>query len=444
MTTIQFGTDGIRGKAGQAPIDAPSLYRIGRAAAAMAGANAEIITGRDTRASGPALETALAQGLADGGAHVRLGGVVPSAAVGLAVRRRGAALGVMLTASHNPARDNGVKFFGRHGDKLDMAGQSALQQRINAMPAKAKTHIPEGTIEQTGAIADIYGDAVRAAAKASSLKGLSLVLDCANGAASALAPQLLHALGADVTSLYAAPDGANINRKCGSTAPQSMQQKVVQINADAGIAFDGDADRVVMADETGALIDGDQMLACLARDWMSRGRLRGQAVVATQMSNLGLEHFLHGLGLTLERTAVGDRYVAQRMNETGANLGGEQSGHLRLPDLCPTGDGLMAALAALQVLAASGQPASRVLRPFVPVPQFLRNVPRPNCADPLAAGGVRQAIAGAENLLGARGRLLVRPSGTEPLIRIMAECEDQNLAQDAIAGVAEALASLSG
>ena len=443
-TAITFGTDGIRGKAGQAPIDAPSLHRIGRAAAAMLAPGSEVLVGRDTRASGEELEAALAQGLAAGGAHVLLGGIVPSAAVGLAVRERGAALGIMLTASHNPARDNGVKVFGAHGDKLDRDAQQALQGHINTLPASAMAGAGEGKIEPSGVIASLYAGAIRAMAPNRPLSRLKLVVDCANGAASALAPRLLREAGADVTALHAEPDGTNINRNCGSTAPHGMQKAVAQIQADAGIAFDGDADRVVMADETGALLDGDQMLAALAQGWQDSGRLRGGAVVATQMSNLGLEHFLHGLGLTLLRTKVGDRHVAQCMKETGTNLGGEQSGHLRLPDLCPTGDGLVAALAVLKLLAASDRPASQALRPFAPVPQVLRNVPRPDGADPMAAASVVQAMAEAQGLLGAAGRLLVRPSGTEPVIRIMAESPDRALADRAIAMVAEALAGLSG
>ncbi len=444
MNMIKFGTDGIRGKAGAPPIDAPSLRRIGQAAAAMLGPGAEVLVGRDSRASGVALESALAQGLRSGGAQVLLGGVVPSAAVGLAVRARGAALGIMLTASHNPACDNGVKFFGPHGDKLDRASQGALQDRINADSAPGAPRSPEGTVERTGAIAASYARAIKAITADGTLQGLDLVVDCANGAASVLAPQLLRETGARVTALHASPDGSNINRQCGSTAPQSLQQKVVELKADAGIAFDGDADRVLMTDETGALVDGDLMLAVLARDWQDHSLLRGQAVVATQMSNLGLQHYLESLGLRLLRPPVGDRHVAQCMHDTGVNLGGEQSGHLRLPDLCPTGDGLVAALAVLKVLAASPEPASQVLRPFAPVPQFLRNVPRPPGPDPVAQAMVRQAISDAEKLLGAEGRLLVRPSGTEPLIRIMAESPDRALAHQAIDMVADALAVLTG
>ncbi len=443
MQTITFGTDGVRGKANAAPIDALSMCRIGQAAARITGTGALVFVGRDTRASGPMLEAALSAGLSSGGANVLLAGVVPTAAVGLAVRERGAALGIMLTASHNPAEDNGIKFFGRSGDKLDEDEQNTLQDCINDKKATCPgpgTTI--GRIDQTSAVSELYAQAVRAAAPGTPLKGMHLVIDCSHGAASFLAPDILRNMGAKIDVLHAEPDGKNINLECGSTAPQVLQQRVTALGADAGIAFDGDADRVLMVDEMGGLIDGDLLLASIAKDWAARGQLRSGAVVATHMSNLGLQIYLKTIGLDLERTDVGDRYVAARLDELGANLGGEQSGHLRMPDLCPSGDGLIAAVAALKVLGAASGPASQVLRPFSPLPQFMQNVPRPPGINPMDNPAVKEACAQAKVVLGDAGRLLVRPSGTEPLVRIMAECDNPHTARQAIKLVEDALTAL--
>jgi phosphoglucosamine mutase len=442
MQTIKFGTDGVRGKANTAPIDAQSMCRIGQAAASLIGQGALVFVGRDTRASGPMLEAALTAGLSSGGANVLQAGVVPTAAIGLAVRDRGAALGIMLTASHNPAEDNGIKFFGRSGDKLDEDEQDALQARINA-DIHSDPAIQIGRIDQTSAVHELYAKAVRASAPGTPLKGMHLVLDCAHGAASFLAPNLLRKMGAKIEVLHASPDGKNINLECGSTAPEMLQQRVTAAGADAGIAFDGDADRVLMVDEKGGLIDGDLLLAAIARDWKERGILRGSAVVATHMSNLGLQVFLEGIGLKLDRTKVGDRYVAARLEEIGANLGGEQSGHLRMPDLCPSGDGLIAAVAALRLLAETSAPASEVLHPFLPLPQFMHNVVRPKGKDPMADPSIAAAKEKAEAVLGDAGRVLVRPSGTEPLIRVMAECDNPHTARQAIKIVTDALGALA-
>ena len=442
MQTIKFGTDGVRGKANTAPIDALSMCRIGQAAASLIEQGALVFVGRDTRASGPMLEAALTAGLSSGGANVLQAGVVPTAAIGLAVRERGAALGIMLTASHNPAEDNGIKFFGRSGDKLDEAAQDALQARINS-DIHCDPAIQIGRIDQTSAVQELYAKAVRASAPGTPLQGMHLVLDCANGAASFLAPDLLRKMGAKIEVLHASPDGKNINLECGSTAPEMLQQRVTAAGADAGIAFDGDADRVLMVDEKGGLIDGDLLLAAIAKDWKARGILRGSAVVATHMSNLGLQVFLDGIGLKLERTKVGDRYVAARLEEIGANLGGEQSGHLRMPDLCPSGDGLIAAVAALRLLAETNAPASAVLHPFIPLPQFMHNVVRPKGNDPMAEPSILAAKEKAEAVLGDAGRVLVRPSGTEPLIRVMAECDNPHTARQAIKIVTDALGALA-
>lgn len=444
MKTIKFGTDGVRGKANREPIDALSFCRIGQAAARVAGPGALVFVGRDTRVSGPMLEAALTAGLAAGGANVLVAGVVPTAAVGLAVRERGAALGVMLTASHNPAEDNGIKFFGRSGDKLDATAQNALQDQINVKaPRRGAENRVIGRIDSTSAVRELYAQAVKASAPGTPLSGLHLVIDCANGAASFLASQILTELGAKVDVLHAQPDGKNINLECGSTAPQVLQQTVTANGADVGIAFDGDADRVLFVDEKGGLIDGDLLLASIAKNWVESGLLRGGAVVATQMSNLGLERFLATLSLGLERTDVGDRYVAARLNEINANLGGEQSGHLRMPDLCPSGDGLIAAVAALKVLCASKKPASIALRPFTALPQFTQNIALADGgADGktvLAKKAVVDACLHAEQVLGETGRLLVRPSGTEPLVRIMAECESPHTARQAIKIVVDAI-----
>jgi phosphoglucosamine mutase len=361
--------------------------------------------------------------------------------VGILTRSLRADLGIVISASHNPFADNGIKLFGPDGYKLSDAVEAAIEARI----AENGTWplCPPEKLGRTTKLEDARGRYIEFVKstfpKGLSLDGLKIVVDCANGAAYKVAPTVLWELGAEVVPLGVAPDGFNINRDCGATATKAMQDAVAAHGADLGIALDGDADRVMMADERGRLIDGDQLMALVARSWQQAARLRGGGIVATVMSNLGLERFVAGLGLALVRTPVGDRYVVERMRESGYNVGGEQSGHIILSDHATTGDGLIAALQVLAVLIQSGRPLSEVGRAFEPLPQRLRSV-RVNGTDALDRPQVQDAIRSAEAALGSAGRILVRRSGTEPLIRVMAEGEDEILVgrvvDDIIAAVA--------
>ncbi|PHR63069.1 MAG: phosphoglucosamine mutase [Robiginitomaculum sp.] len=439
MNRIKFGTDGIRGLAGTAPIDADTARKVGFAAGQVLADHGTAFMARDPRQSGPMLETALAEGLCAAGTEVQLGGIMPTAALALAIQSQQADLGVMITASHNPARDNGIKLFASGGSKISDAQQAQMETIINqsadplaGKPAKA------ATITDNNRLADPYLALVHGLITGWPLHGIKLVVDCANGAASCFAPMLLAEAGAEIVSIHHQPDGTNINLNCGSTHPQSLQQRVLSEQAHAGIAFDGDADRVLLVDETGGLIDGDQILARLATDWKAKNKLAGKSVVATVMSNGGLATYLSGLDVHLERSAVGDRHVADRMAEIKANLGGEQSGHILLPEILPSGDGLIAGLLPLLGLAASGQLASQYLRPFEPLPQLLHNV-RHTGGNPLIDLAVKTAIRKVVQQLGKEGRVLVRASGTEPLIRIMAEANTLEMAQSAIDQIAAAI-----
>lgn len=424
-----FGTDGIRGRANVAPMTAEIALRLGQAAGLLftrGNHRHQVIIGKDTRLSGYMLEPALTAGFIGAGMDVILAGPLPTPAIAMLTRSLRADLGVVISASHNPFEDNGIKLFGPDGAKLSdkteasiealmeedisdrLAGASALGRAVRLVDAagryieSAKSSLPRGL----------------------RLDGLCVVLDCANGAAYKVAPAALWELGAEVISMGVGPDGFNINKDCGSTVPGNLSAAVLKHKAHLGIALDGDADRVILVDERGAIIDGDQVLALIARSFQAEGRLSGPAVVATVMSNLGLERYLAGLGLTLHRTAVGDRYVAEQMRALGLNLGGEQSGHVILSDFATTGDGLLAALQVLAVLVRDGRPASEVCRLFEPLPQRLRNV-RYAGETPLNSPAVQEANAAAEALLAGTGRLLIRASGTEPLIRVMAEGEDE-------------------
>jgi len=430
MNTVTFGTDGVRGPFGTPPIDRHTCLRIGQAAGAVLGKHGTALIARDTRHSGPELEAALAEGLAAAGIKVHLGGVLPTAALSLAVRDVGAALGIMITASHNPATDNGVKLFAPEGTKISDFDQQQIERLINAKAPPAPTERP-ASITADPALADPYLALVRGKIAGQPLSGLKLAVDCANGASSRWAPELLAEAGAELVTIHDQPDGHNINLKCGSTHPESLAKTVLDEGCDAGIAFDGDADRVLLVDEMGGLIDGDQILARLATDGQAAGTLTTTHVIATVMSNMGLARYLERLGLQLERTPVGDRHVAARLVELEANLGGEQSGHILMPDLLPTGDGLMAGLLPLISLAGSQEPASVHLRPFTPLPQILHNL-RHGGGRPLIEPQVKAAIFQAVRTLGTDGRVLVRASGTEPLIRIMAEAETRSQAQAAI------------
>ena len=443
-----FGTDGVRGTANTHPITAEMALRIGAAVGRYFRRDASsvhrVVIGKDTRLSGYMLENALTAGLTSTGMNVLLLGPVPTPAVGLMTRSMRADLGVMISASHNPAEDNGIKFFGPDGYKLSDQAEIEIERLIEegVKPAQAQNI---GRARRVDDARFRYGERVKSSlSRDLRLDGLKVVVDCANGAAHRTAPEVLWELGADVIPVGVAPNGKNINLNCGSTKPQLAAETVVAHGADVGICLDGDADRVVMVDEHGQVADGDQLMALLATSWAKAGRLTGGALVATVMSNLGLERHLAGVGLRLERTAVGDRYVVERMRDGGFNLGGEQSGHIVMSDFATTGDGLMAGLHFLAEMVHTGRKASELSVQFETVPQLLKNVRYGEGQTPLEATRVQAAIADAEARLTGQGRLLIRKSGTEPLIRVMAECEDDALLTQVVDGIVaevEAVAS---
>lgn len=436
MSVKLFGTDGVRGRANTYPMTAEMALRLGAAAGRFFRRDKRnghrVVIGKDTRLSGYMLENALTAGLTSTGMNVLLLGPVPTPAVGYLTRSMRADLGIMISASHNPAQDNGIKFFGPDGFKLSDEAEAEIEKIVAAeiMPAQ-----PDN-IGRAKRIDDGRGRYVEYAKTTfpggQRLNGLKVVVDCANGAAYRAAPEVLWELGADVIPLGIEPDGFNINDGVGSTHPEACAEAVIRHGADLGITLDGDADRVQIVDETGKVADGDQIMALLASRWAAQGRLRGDALVATVMSNLGLEHFLAGHGLRLERTNVGDRYVVERMREAGYNLGGEQSGHIVMTDYATTGDGLIAALQFLAAMANSDDPASRLVAQFEPVPQLLKNVRYAAGSDPLATESVQSVIAAAEARFGDSGRVLIRKSGTEPLIRVMAEAEDEAMLREVV------------
>jgi phosphoglucosamine mutase len=438
-----FGTDGIRGTANRAPMDAATALRLGQAAGRYFNRGAHrhrVVIGKDTRLSGYMLEPALTAGFIGAGMDVVIVGPLPTPAIALLTRSLRADLGVMISASHNPYEDNGIKLFGPDGLKLTDEQESAIEALMAGDLSAAL--VAPSRLGRASRLEDAPGRYIEAAKssfpRGSTLEGLRIVVDCAHGAAYKVAPTVLWELGAEVVPVGVAPDGFNINKAVGSTAPAALAALVQERRADLGIALDGDADRVVLVDEQGRLVDGDQILALVARSWHAQDRLRGGAVVATVMSNMGLERFLAGRGLNLLRTAVGDRYVGERMREAGCNLGGEQSGHMIMPDFGTTGDGLIAALQVLAVLVEEKRPASEALRCFTPLPQRLVNV-RFAGASPLNDAAVKDAIAAEEAALGARGRVLIRASGTEPVIRVMAEAEEEALVESTVARLAAAI-----
>ncbi len=424
-----FGTDGIRGKANTEPMTAGIALRLGQAAGLLftrGNHRHRVVIGKDTRLSGYMIEPALTAGFIGAGMDVTLLGPLPTPAVAMLTHSLRADLGVMISASHNPFEDNGIKLFGPDGTKLSDTTEAEIEAMMDSTFA---TRLASPTALGRASRLDDAGGRYIEAAKASFPRGLRLddlkiVIDCANGAGYRVAPTVLWELGATVIPVGVAPDGFNINRGCGSTTPEFLCAQVIEHSAHLGIALDGDADRVVMADEQGELIDGDQILALIARSWDDAGTLHGGGIVATVMSNLGLERFLRDAGLALHRTQVGDRYVAQRMREVGANVGGEQSGHVVLSDFATTGDGLLAALQVLAVIVQQGRPASEVCRVFAPLPQRLKNV-RFTGDSPLRHPRVMQAVAAVEASLHGAGRLLIRESGTEPMVRVMAEAESE-------------------
>jgi phosphoglucosamine mutase len=399
------------------------------------------VIGKDTRLSGYMLEQALTAGFLSVGVDVFLLGPIPTPAVGFLTRSMRADVGVMISASHNPYEDNGIKLFGPDGFKLSDAVEAEIQALVTS-PSDLVLADADA-IGRAKRLDDVQGRYIEAV-KASALRGLDLsdlkvVVDCANGAAYKVAPTVLTELGAEVIRVGVSPDGFNINGNCGSTHPGVLQEQVVAHHAHIGIGLDGDADRVIMVDETGAVIDGDQLMATIADQWAQNGLLAGGGVVATVMSNLGLERYLDARRLKLVRTQVGDRYVLERMRADGYNLGGEQSGHIIMTDHATTGDGLMAGLQALAVLVRTGRPASELFRAFEPVPQLLKNVRVDDATQALDAASVVKAIASAEARLGKSGRILVRKSGTEPLIRVMAEGDDRDLVHSVVDQIIEAI-----
>ncbi|MFO0994255.1 MAG: phosphoglucosamine mutase [Hyphomicrobiales bacterium] len=431
MTRKYFGTDGVRGTANRWPMDVETVLKTGLAAGSLYSRGAHrhrVVIGKDTRLSGYMLEQALTAGFLATGMDVFLFGPVPTPAVAMLTRSLRADIGVMISASHNPYDDNGIKLFGPDGYKLSDAQEQDIERLIESDHGAKLA--PSDKIGRAKRIEDAqarYIESVkRTFPKELRLEGLRIVVDTANGAAYKVAPAALWELGAEIIQIGNEPNGLNINEKCGSTAPERMCDRVREMRADIGIALDGDADRVIIADERGEVIDGDQLMALIASSWQSRGILQGGGLVATVMSNLGLERFLGEKGMSLARTKVGDRYVVEHMRAHGYNVGGEQSGHIVLSDFSTTGDGLIAALQVLAEVVRTGRPVSEVCRMFEPVPQVLKNV-RYASGKPLELKPVKEAIAAAETRLGGSGRLVIRPSGTEPLIRVMAEGDDAGL-----------------
>ncbi|MFV0387001.1 phosphoglucosamine mutase [Paracoccus sp. (in: a-proteobacteria)] len=443
MSRKLFGTDGVRGQANTHPMTAGMALLLGAAAGRYFrrdGRNGHrVVIGKDTRLSGYMLENALTAGLTSTGMNVLLLGPVPTPAVGFLTRSMRADVGIMISASHNPAADNGIKFFGPDGFKLS----DEAEAEIESILADSIEPAQPDNIGRARRIDDGRGRYVEYAKTTfpagQRLDGLKVVIDCANGAAYRAAPEVLWELGADVIPLGVEPNGLNINDGVGSTHPEACARAVLHHGADLGITLDGDADRVLIIDEKGRLADGDQIMALLAGRWASQGRLRGDALVATVMSNLGLEQFLLGRGLRLERTRVGDRYVVERMRAAGFNLGGEQSGHIVMTDYATTGDGLIAGLQFLAAMAESAESASKLVTQFHPVPQLLKNVRYAAGIDPLSASEVKAVIAEAEARLAGSGRVLIRKSGTEPLIRVMAEAEDETTLHEVVDGIVAAV-----
>ncbi len=442
MARRYFGTDGIRGRANG--VITPELaLKVGQAAglAFRRGDHRHrVVIGKDTRLSGYMIENAMVAGFTSVGMDVLILGPMPTPAVAMLTRSMRADLGVMISASHNAYEDNGIKLFGPDGFKLSDEVESEIEGLIESDLGSKLAKSPSlGRAKRVDSVHARYIEfAKRTLPRNMSLEGLRIVVDCANGASYKVAPEALWELGADVISIGVDPDGFNINRDVGSTAPDALIRKVRELRADIGIALDGDADRVLIVDENGHVVDGDQLMAVVARSWKEDDRLSAPGVVATIMSNLGLERYLGGMGLTLARTAVGDRYVLEYMREHGYNLGGEQSGHIILSDYSTTGDGLVAALQVMAVVQRKGRPVSEVCHCFEPLPQILKNV-RYKSGQPLAQDNVVSAIEAARKRLGNEGRLVIRPSGTEPVIRVMGEGDDRQLVEQIVDDVVDAL-----
>lgn len=443
MSRKYFGTDGIRGTANRAPMTADIALRVGIAAGSifMRGSHRhKVIIGKDTRLSGYMVEPALTAGFISAGMDVVLLGPVPTPAVAMLMRSMRADIGVMISASHNPYQDNGIKIFGPDGYKLsdetEMEIEALMENGVEAHLADPAKLGRAQRLEDAGARYIEFAKST--IPRTVEFDNMRIVIDCANGAAYKVAPTVLWELGADVITVGVEPDGFNINRECGSTDLGKLSKKVLEVRADIGIALDGDADRVLICDEKGQVVDGDQIMALIGDYWHRNGRLSAGGVVGTIMANLGLERYFQDRGLELLRTQVGDRYVVEKMRSDGYNLGGEQSGHIIMSDYSTTGDGLISALQVLSVLHEVNKPVSEALRMFEPAPQLLKNV-RYKSGEPLAHKDVKQAISDGEAQLGKKGRVVIRKSGTEPLIRVMAEGEDEALVHAVVAQIVVAL-----
>ncbi|MDR4305809.1 phosphoglucosamine mutase [Chelatococcus sambhunathii] len=443
MTRRYFGTDGIRGRSNTFPITPDLALKVGMAAGLAfrrGDYRHRVVIGKDTRLSGYMLESALQAGFTSVGVDVLLVGPMPTPAVAHITRSMRADLGVMISASHNPYDDNGIKLFAPDGYKLSDQVELEIERLIDS--DLTRSYAPSAAIGRAKRIDDAQARyiefAKRTVDRNLSLEGLRVVIDCANGAAYRVAPEALWELGAEVVAIGVEPNGFNINKDVGSTAPSALIAKVRETRADIGVALDGDADRVIIVDEKGQVVDGDQLMAVVAATWAEDGRLSAPGLVSTVMSNLGFERYLSTIGLTLERTPVGDRYVVERMRAQGYNLGGEPSGHIVMSDYATTGDGLVAALQLLGVVQKAGRPVSEVCHRFEPLPQILKNV-RYKAGQPLEDDQVKSAIAAATVRLGAEGRLVIRPSGTEPVIRVMAEGDDRDLVANVVDDVADVI-----
>jgi phosphoglucosamine mutase len=443
MARQYFGTDGIRGLANTHPMTSEIALKVGMAAGKQFSNGARrhrVVIGKDTRLSGYMIESALMSGFTAVGMDVFLLGPMPTPAVAMLTRSLRADLGVMISASHNPYADNGIKFFDPDGYKLSDEAEQRIEALLEA-PTSELLAQPDriGRATRIDSAQERYIEfAKRTLPRNIRLNDLRIVVDCANGAGYKVAPDALWELGAEVIKIGVDPNGRNINHKCGSTSPEALCEKVREMRADIGIALDGDADRVVIIDEKGCIVDGDQIMAVIAESWHRRGKLSAGGVVATVMSNLGLERYLKSIGLGMVRTPVGDRYVVEHMRKHGYNIGGEQSGHIVLSDFTTTGDGLIAALQVLSVAVGTSRPVSEVCRRFDPLPQILKNVRYAN-GSPLEQEPVKKAIDVGRQRLGGQGRLVIRPSGTEPVIRVMAEGDDEGLVHQVVGDIVEAV-----
>jgi phosphoglucosamine mutase len=446
MTRKFFGTDGIRGTANEEPMTPETALKVAMAVGECFHNGTHkhlVVIGKDTRLSGYMLEPALTAGFITMGMDVVLVGPLPTPAIAMLTRSLRADIGVVISASHNPYADNGIKLFGRDGYKLSDELETRIEQVLGKGPGKRALPAELGRAKRLDDAGGRYIEFVKQSfPKGLRLDGMRVVVDCAHGAAYRVAPTVFWELGAEVFTIGVSPDGLNINRDCGALAPEQMRREVLARRADIGIALDGDADRLIVADERGVILDGDQLMALIATTLARGERLAGGALVATIMSNLGLERCLAGQGIGLHRTAVGDRYVNEKMRSLGCNLGGEQSGHIILSDYATTGDGLIAALQVLAAIVETGKRASEVCRLFDPVPQLLRNV-RFGTGKPLESRRVQQAITAGEARLGTGGRLVIRKSGTEPVIRVMAQGEDQALLASVVDDICEAILSVA-